>query len=262
MDIRFIDTHTHLADEAFEGAEGSDDAVRRAVDCAVTKMIVPDTCRKEREAAFELCRRHPGTLFPCAGLHPTEMGEDWREDLGEVAAIASNPQRSIVAIGEVGMDLYWTKDKLLQQKEVFACQIDIALSYGLPLIIHAREATAQIFDVLQAYKGRGLRGVFHAFSGSYETFRMTERYGDWMVGIGGVVTFKKASIAQTVRDIPLERILLETDSPYLTPVPHRGERNESAYIPLIAEFLAGAKNVSVEEIAGITTSNAEMLFKI
>jgi len=269
MDLRFIDTHTHLADEAYGGKDGSDLAVKRAVDAAVTKMIVPDTCRKERQAALDLCRRHPGILFPCVGLHPTEMGEDWREDMDEVYAVASSTcsfpdscQSRIVAIGETGLDLHWTKDNLQLQKEVFAAQIDIALKCDLPLVIHEREASNQVFDVLEAYKGRGLRGVFHAFSRSIEVFSQLDRYGDWFTGIGGVVTFKNASIARTVADIPLERILLETDSPYLTPVPHRGERNESAYIPLIAKFIADVRGCPVEEIAASTTRNAETLFKI
>jgi len=269
MELRFIDTHTHLADEAFGGKDGSDMAVKRALEAAVTKMIVPDTCHKERQATIDLCLRHPGALFPCVGLHPTEMDEHWQQDLEQVRTIASSPtpfptcpESRIVAIGEAGMDLYWTKENVSLQKEVFASQIDIALECKLPIIIHAREATKEVFDVLEAYKGRGLRGVFHAFSGSIETFRQTDRYGDWSVGIGGVVTFKKASIASTVKDIPMERILLETDSPYLTPVPHRGERNESAYIPLIARFIADVRGIPVEEVAFNTTRNAETLFRI
>lgn len=255
--LNFIDTHSHLYDAAYEGDGAS--AVRRAVDAGVTKIIMPDTDSSVREAMFALCGEFPGVAFPCLGLHPTEFGDDWKKEMDSLRRFTD---RKIVAVGETGLDLHWRSDNLEDQAEVFRIQLELSLELGLPVIIHNREATAQVFRILEDFRGRGLRGVFHAYGGSIETFRELDRYGDWSVGIGGVLTFKKASIAETVKSIPLERILLETDSPYLTPAPYRGTRNESSYIPLIAWKLAELKGVSVDDVASVTTANAEKLFGI
>ncbi|MCQ2166001.1 MAG: TatD family hydrolase [Bacteroidales bacterium] len=265
----FIDTHTHLYDEAYVDDAGRDAAVRRAIEAGVGMMIVPDTCSRDRRGVFEICGRWPLNTRPCAGLHPEEVRENWKTELEDaLEAIKSHVDGAqgtagngrIAAIGEIGLDLHWSREFEDRQEEVLRIQLDAAIECNLPVIIHSRDATEQMFRILEDYRGRGLRGVFHAFSGSAETFRRLERYGDWYVGIGGVLTFKKASIATVVKGIPLERILLETDSPYLTPVPHRGERNESSYIPLIAGFLAAVRNLSIEEIASTTTENAVSLF--
>lgn len=255
--LNFIDTHTHLYDAAY-GGDGAG-AIRRAVDAGVSKMVMPDTDSSVRESMFALCDGFPGVAFPCLGLHPTEMGDNPLEELDRLRGYAG---RKIAAVGETGMDLHWRSDNLETQAEVFRIQLELSLELGLPVIIHNREATAQVFKVLEDFRGRGLRGVFHAYGGSVETFREMDRYGDWYVGVGGVLTFKKASIAETVKSIPLDRILLETDSPYLTPAPYRGTRNESSYIPLIAGKLAELKGVSVDEVAAVTTANAEKLFGI
>lgn len=259
--ICYTDTHTHLYDEAFGGTVEEDLAAGRAVEAGVTKMVIPDTNSKERHRMLDFCRRWKGHAFPCIGLHPTEIGNNWKEE-ADMLEKALRDCHGTVAIGECGMDLYWSKEQIREQEEVFRLQLDLSLSSGLPLIVHARNATDKIFNILEDYRGRGLKGVFHAFSGSIETFRQLDRYGDWYVGIGGVLTYKKASIADTVSDIPLDRILLETDSPYLTPVPHRGERNESAYIPFVASFLSSKKGTCIEETAAITTENAARLFGI
>ena len=168
----------------------------------------------------------------------------------------------IRAIGEIGIDCYWSKEFLKEQIEAFRQQLELASDLSLPVIIHSRESTEHILNILKDCRHLGLRGVMHAYSGSSETFRELQKTGDWYIGIGGVLTYKKASIADTVKDIPLERILLETDSPYLTPVPHRGKRNESSYIPHIAEFLASRKGTDIDEVAAATTQNAEILFGI
>ena len=170
--------------------------------------------------------------------------------------------RRIWAIGEIGMDCYWSKDFVEQQKTALKIQLELADKMFLPVIIHSRESTSLIIKVLQECRHLNIRGVFHAFSGSAETFSELQRLGDWYVGIGGVLTYKKASIAETVKDIPLGRILLETDSPYLTPVPFRGRRNESGYIPHIAAKLAEITGKDIEEIAETTTTNAQNLFGI
>ena len=253
----FTDTHTHLYDEAFAGEE--DLAVERAVAAGVTRMILPDIDSQTRLEMFSLADRHEGVLFPCLGLHPTSVDARWQE---EMMLMERHLDRKIWAVGEIGMDCYWSREFVKEQEEVFRTQLEMAARLSLPVIIHSRESTELILNVLKDCRHLGLRGVFHAFSGSIETFRELQRLGDWYVGIGGVLTYKKASIAETVREIPMERILLETDSPYLTPVPFRGKRNESAYIPHIASRLAELTGRTVEETAEITTDNAQKLFGI
>ena len=256
--MEFIDTHSHLYDEAFNLEE--DLAVARALEAGVTKMILPDIDSTTREAMFTLSERHPNILYPTLGLHPTSISTSWKEEMD--AMENEFGKHKIWAIGEIGIDCYWSKEFLEQQKEVFRIQLEMASKADLPIIIHSRESTELIINILKDYKNLDLRGVFHAYSGSAETFRELQKLGDWYIGIGGVLTYKKASIAETVKDIPLERILLETDSPYLTPVPHRGKRNESSYIPHIAEKLAIQKETSIENIAKATTENAQRLFRL
>ena len=255
--LQFIDTHTHLYDEAFLGEE--DDAVARAVDAGVGRMIVPDIDSSTREAMFRFTRRHPLVTFPCLGLHPTSVNAGYRDELDKLFQWEGE---QIKAIGEIGLDFYWSTEFAAQQQEALRIQLEYASRKNLPVIIHSRESTKTIIDTLEEFRGRGLRGVMHAFSGSIETFRQIDRTGDWYFGIGGVLTYKKASIAETVKSIPLERILLETDSPYLTPVPFRGKRNESAYRPYIAQRLASIKDCSLEDIASQTTANAVSLFEL
>ena len=255
--MQFIDTHSHLYDEAF--ADGMDLAVERAVQEGVTGIILPDIDSSSRKQMFDLAHRHPGRLYPYLGLHPTSIDTDWMTELEKLDEFKNEP---IVAIGEIGIDCYWSKEFLEQQKEAFRIQLKMAHDRDLPVIIHSRESTEIILDILKECRNLNLRGVFHAYSGSKETYRELQKSGDWYVGIGGVLTFKKASIAETVKDIPLERIVLETDSPYLTPVPFRGKRNESAYIPHIAAKLAEIKGIDILEAAQQTTLNAKSLFKI
>ena len=255
--MEFTDTHAHLYDEAFISEE--DQAVERAVRAGVTRMILPDIDSQTREAMFSLADRHEGKLFPCLGLHPTSIGADWEKEL---AALEGWLSRKIYAIGEIGMDCYWSKEFIKEQQEALRIQLELADRLDLPVIIHSRESTELIINVLKKCRHLNLRGVFHAYSGSIETYRQIERLGDWYIGIGGVLTYKKASIAETVKEIPLDRILLETDCPYLTPVPFRGKRNESSYIPHIAARLAEILGKGIEEIAETTTANAEKLFRI
>ena len=255
--MEFIDTHSHLYDEAFAGEE--DAAVARAAEAGVNRIIFPDIDSQSRDAMFDFADRHTGVIFPCLGLHPTSVGADWQEELSRMEAYLD---RSIWAIGEIGLDCYWSKEFLKEQQEVMRIQLEMAAARDLPVIIHSRESTELIINILKECRHLGLRGVFHAFSGSMETFRELQKLGDWYIGIGGVLTYKKASIAETVRDIPLERILLETDSPYLTPVPFRGKRNESSYIPHIAARLAELTGRDITEIASTTTENALKLFGI
>ena len=255
--MEYIDTHSHLYDEAFAGEE--DAAITRAKEARVNQIIFPDIDSQSREAMFAFADRHPGVIFPCLGLHPTSVDANWQDELSRMESCMD---RKIWAIGEIGMDCYWSKEFLKEQQEVMRVQLEMASRHDLPVIVHSRESTELILNILKDYKHLNIRGVFHAFSGSIETFRELQKLGDWYVGIGGVLTYKKASIAETVKEIPLERILLETDSPYLTPVPFRGKRNESSYVPHIAAKLAELSSKGIEEVAQTTTENARKLFRI
>ena len=255
--MEYVDTHTHIIDEAFEGCE--EEVISRAVAAGVTRMIQADVDSKDRERMFSICDSHPGTLYPMLGLYPGSVGANWRDELD---ALVPYFGRKPVAIGEIGLDFHYGAQTAEEQKEVFRLQLELASRLDLPVNIHLREATEEFFSIIEDCRQLHLRGNLHAFSGSAEMFRRLLRSGDWYVGIGGVLTFKKASIAREVKDIPLERILLETDAPYLTPVPHRGERNESSYIPIIAAFLAEVKGVSADEVARTTTDNAIKLFNL
>ena len=255
--MEFIDTHAHLYDEAFSGEE--DAAVARSVEAGVSRIIFPDIDSATRETMFTVADRHKGTVFPTLGLHPTSVGADWED---EISRLDDWLQHRIWAIGEIGMDCYWSREFIREQQTVLRLQLEMADRLSLPAIIHSRDSTELILNVLKECKHLNLRGVFHAFSGSRETFEELQKLGDWYIGIGGVLTYKKASIAETVKNIPLDRILLETDSPYLTPVPFRGKRNESSYVPHIAEKLAELKYTSLEDVAQVTTANARKLFGI
>ena len=255
--MEFIDTHAHLYDEAFAGEE--DLAIERALDAGVGKMIFPDIDSATRAHMLAVAERHKGRVFPCIGLHPTSIGHDWEREMAEME---SHLIGEIYAIGEIGMDCYWSKEFIKEQQSALKAQLEIADRMSLPVIIHSRESTELILNVLKECRHLNLRGVFHAYSGSAETFRELQKLGDWYIGIGGVLTYKKASIAETVRNIPVDRILLETDAPDLSPVPFRGKRNESSYIPFIAEKLSELTGLPLEEIARVTTENAHKLFGI
>jgi len=255
--MEFIDTHAHLYDEAFTNEE--DSAIERALEAGVNRIIFPDIDSQTRDVMFALADRHEGVVFPCLGLHPTSIDAGLERELSLLEGYLS---KKIWAVGEIGMDCYWSREFIREQQEALRIQLEMASRLNLPVIIHSRESTELIINVIKECKHLSLRGVFHAFSGSAETFRELQKLGDWYIGIGGVLTYKKASIAETVKQIPLERILLETDSPYLTPAPHRGKRNESSYIPFVAGKLSELTGRDIGEIAAITTENAEKLFGI
>ncbi len=256
-----IDTHTHLYDEAFSAdGEQLGDAVRRAVDAGVDRMILPGCELKDFEPMRLLRTEFPGTVYLAAGLHPENMpGGDPMEEVQAIAAeMRANPCE-FVAVGEIGMDLYWDKSRLDDQQRVFDAQCRLANELGLPVIIHCREALDPTLEVL-----RGLpqipAGVFHSFSGSLADLERVRATGDFYFGINGIVTFKKSTIPALLPAIPRDRLLLETDSPYLAPVPCRGRRNESAYLRHTAVFVASALDIPVEQLAETTTANALRLF--
>lgn len=272
----FADTHTHPYDTAFDADR--EEVLQRALDAGVTKWIFPAIDSTYYQKQLECYNKHSANAFMTIGLHPTSVGANWREELHfveeKLKGSPNNPDGTMpgtpryYAIGEIGLDGYWSREFMKEQMEVFSAQIDMAQEYNLPIIIHERSATDEMFRVLdehvfgQSGNSHKIRGVFHAFSGSAETFERICKYGEFKAGIGGVVTYKNAGVAKTLENIPLDSILLETDSPWLTPVPFRGKRNESSYIPYIAARLSQIKGCSIEDIAGRTTENAEELFGI
>ena len=251
-----VDTHTHFYDDwLLPDAEA---AIQRALDAGVGKMIQADVDSTERPRMWEIGLRHPGVLFQMAGLYPGSITADnWRDELDQVHGITG-----VVAIGEIGLDYHEGREYEKEQKEVLRLQLELAAQRNLPVNIHLRDAWEDFLAILKDTRHLNLRGNLHCFSGSYEVYEEANRYGDWSVGIGGVITFKNSKLAGTVARIPMEHILLETDAPYLAPVPHRGERNESAFLPLIARKVAEVKGLTLEECERITTENAERLFNI
>ena len=263
----FVDTHTHFYDEwLLPDAEA---AIQRALDAGVGKMIQADVDSLERPRMWETGLRHPGVLFQMLGLYPGSVTADnWKEELDAVyriaagGSLASLGMTGIVAIGEIGLDYHEGKEFAREQKEVLRLQFELAAKLNLPVNIHLRDAWEDFFTVLEDCRHLHLRGNLHCFSGSFEVYERANRSGDFAVGVGGVLTFKNASLPAVVARIPLEPILLETDAPYLAPVPYRGKRNESAYLPLIAARLAEVKGLSLKEIETITTDNAIRLFNL
>lgn len=258
--MRLIDTHLHLYDEAFDSDR--DEAILRMRHAGVEKCILPAIDRNSFERQSSLARHHKGFMWQALGLHPTSVNENWKDELQFVKDELSRNRADYVAIGEIGLDGYWSREFMQEQKEVFREQLLLAAEYGLPVIIHLREATDDLFEVLDNLHTVPLKGVFHAFSGSVESYRRLKRYGDLKFGIGGVVTYKNAGLAKTLPLIPLEDLLLETDAPWLAPVPFRGKRNESAYIVNIAQKIAEIKGTDIDSVAQATSANAERLFGI
>ena len=254
---RYIDTHAHFYDEALVG--DSEAAIARAEEAGVTKMLQADIDSKERDLMWEIADRHPGVIFNMTGLYPGSVDRSWEHELELMMPYFG---RGAVAVGEIGLDYHWSVEFVEEQKLALKAQLELADRMDLPVNIHLRDATEDFLSVLQECRGLRMRGNVHAFSGSWETFMQLQKYGDWSVGIGGVVTYKNAKVAESVKKIPLEKILLETDAPYLPPVPHRGERNESMYAPIIAAKIAELKGIDIEEVAAVTTANAERLFRI
>lgn len=262
----YIDTHVHLYDEAYN--TDFEKVVERMKQAGVIRCVLPAIDSTYFERQEQCARKCGGYAVQAMGLHPTSVGKNWREELDFALGklyegnAASKGEKKYVAIGEIGLDGYWSREFMGEQAVVLQEQLKAAAELDLPVIIHLREATGEIFDVLDKMKGLNIRGVFHAFSGSAETFVRIQKYGRFRVGIGGVVTYKNAGVARALENIPLEHIILETDAPWLTPVPFRGKRNESSYIGYIAGEVARIKGVSVDEIACATTQNACGLFGI
>ena len=261
--MNLIDTHSHLYDEAFD--PDREEAFERARNVGVRRLLLPAIDSESHERLFDLCRRHPDRCTPMMGLHPTLVNDNprWREELNLVEHYLQSPPEGIppfCAVGEIGLDLYWSREFREEQIEAFRRQIELALQYRLPIAVHTRDAWPETVEIIREYRGRGLRGVFHAFSDGIETYRELKNCGEFLFGIGGVVTFRKSRLAEVVREMELRDLVLETDCPYLTPVPHRGERNESSYVRFVCEKVAELKGLTPEEVAEATTANAGRLF--
>lgn len=256
--MELIDTHSHIYDETFR--EDFADVLGRAREAGVVACVMPGI---DRSCFADLCDKAdelPGFAWPCIGLHPTSVGEDWEDELAFVRQhLADRPWR---AVGEIGLDEYWSKDFVKQQIRVLEEQIVMAAEADLPVIIHLREATDDFLHVLEDLRGVSFRGTMHAWSGSYEMYRRLLACADFRFGIGGVVTYKNAGVAAALEKMSLDDIVLETDCPWLTPVPFRGKRNEPAYVRLVAEKVAQIKGLALEEVAAATTRNARKLFNL
>jgi len=252
-----VDTHTHLYSESFD--EDRTAMIERAIEEGVQKMLLPNIDTDSIEPMYALCEQFPNNCYPMMGLHPGYIDEKWEENLAVVKQHLFG--RENIAVGEIGMDLYWDKTFKAEQAQAFRIQIEWAKELNLPIVIHARDAFDEIFEIVDELNDSTLSGVFHCFTGNLEQAKRIENYGGFKIGIGGVLTYKKSGLDDVVKDIPMDLLVLETDSPYLPPTPFRGKRNESAYINYVAEKLAEIKGMSVEELAKITTQNAENLFK-
>ena len=253
-----IDSHTHFYDELL--LPDAEEAIGRALEAGVVKMVQADVDSHEREAMWTIGKAHEGVLFQMLGLYPGSVDAGWKDEID--ALLPWFDKEKAVAVGEIGLDYHEGKEFIREQKEALRVQFELAAEKDLPVNIHLRDATADFIAAVRDAAHLHLRGNLHCFGLSIEAYREVCRYGEWSVGIGGVVTFKNSGLAQTVARIPLDRILLETDCPYLAPVPYRGHRNESAYIPLIAAKVAEIKGVSVEQVEAVTTENARKLFRL
>lgn len=255
--MTITDTHTHLYSEEFD--QDRAEMMQRAIENGVTRFFVPAIDSSCTQAMYDLEKAYPNHVFLMMGLHPTYVKDTYLEELHHIEKELA--RRKFYAIGEIGIDLYWDKTTLEIQKIAFKRQIQLAKQYKLPIVIHCREAFDEIFEVLESEKSDDLFGIFHCFSGTYEQALQAISY-NMKLGIGGVVTFKNGKIDQFLNQIDLKHIVLETDSPYLAPIPFRGKRNESSYIVNVIDKLAAIYGVSSEEIATITTENSKAIFGI
>lgn len=254
-----IDTHSHLFLEEF--SEDLPQVMQRACEAGVSRIFMPNIDSSTIDALLAVCSQYPGYCYPMIGLHPTSVNETYEKELAFVKERLSAPN-NFVAIGEIGLDLYWDKSFLKEQLLVFEKQIEWALEYRLPIVIHSRESFDYIYKVMQPYKDTPLTGIFHSFTGTPEEASRLLEFEGFMLGINGVVTFKKSTLPETLQQVPLERIVLETDSPYLTPVPNRGKRNESANVKYTFQKVAEIYRTELENVARMTSDNALKVFGI
>ena len=255
----FTDSHTHIYAEEFDRYR--DEMMNRAFQGNVLRLFLPAIDSGYHAKMLDTAMRYPGACFPMMGLHPTSVKGNYARELAIVSDYLANPDLRFYAIGEIGIDLYWDKTYEAEQRVAFGYQLDLAIKYDLPAVIHTRNSMDVALDMVRERRESGLRGVFHCFSGNSRQAEEAIALG-FILGIGGVVTYKNSGLQTVVEHTALEHLLLETDAPWLPPVPHRGQRNEPAYLPVIAEKIAEIKQVSVEKVAEVTTGSAMRLFGI
>lgn len=252
----FIDTHTHLYSEQF--SEDRTEMIQRAIAAGVERLYMPNIDLDSVEGMHALEAQFPENCFAMMGLHPCSVDVNWELTLAKMRLMLD--KRPYVAIGEIGIDLYWDKTFINEQKEAFRTQIQWAKELELPIVIHARDSFPEIYEVLDEENDERLRGIFHCFTGNGQDVQKILEYGGFSFGIGGVVTYKKSDLPETLKHIPLEKLLLETDAPYLSPVPYRGKRNESAYVVHTAEKMAEILELPLSKLEAVTTENALKIF--
>ena len=249
-----IDTHSHIYGPEFDNDRA--EVIQRARLAGVDKVLLPNINEQSIARMFQVAEEYPGVCYPMMGLHPEDVKEDWTQVLDRMEVLLDG----MIAVGEVGLDFYWDATFRKEQIEAFERQICWAVERDLPLVIHMRKAEQELLEVMERHKSDGLRGVFHCFGGSKETASRMLKHEGFVLGIGGVVTFKNSRLAETLRHVPLDRIVLETDAPYLAPVPYRGKRNEPSYVAHVARFLSNIYNVSEEEVNDVTNLAVKRVF--
>ncbi|MDE5423651.1 TatD family hydrolase [Ancylomarina sp. DW003] len=255
--MKLIDTHSHIYSEAFD--EDIVEAIQRAKDANVGQILLPNIDSESIEPMFKLVNDYPDFCLPMMGLHPTSVKENYEEELAICEKWLN--KEDFIAVGEIGIDLYWDKTFLKEQQFVFDQQLKWAVGRSLPVVIHARESFSEIFEVLESFKSQNLKGVFHSFTGNLEQANRAIDMG-FLLGLNGILTFKNSGLDKVIKEIDTKYLILETDSPYLAPTPKRGKRNESSYVAFIAKKLAEIHDLSIDEVTEITSRNAQSLFKI
>jgi TatD DNase family protein len=250
------DTHTHLYVEHFD--EDRDSMIQRAIESGVERLFLPNIDEGSISSMMELHEKYPNNCFPMMGLHPTSVDDNYQAQLEQVEKWFS--KHPFCAVGEIGIDLYWDKTFLKEQQEAFRFQINLAKKRDLPIVIHCRDSFDEIFEILDDMNDEKMRGIFHCFTGNIEQAEHVINYGDFKLGIGGVITFKNGGLDKVLEQVDVDHLVLETDAPYLAPTPYRGKRNESAYLLQIAEKVADIYNISIEDVAKITTANSKKVF--
>jgi TatD DNase family protein len=256
--MELIDTHTHLFLDNFD--KDIDDVINRAIQNNITKMFCPNIDLSTIEKLNSLTQKYPKKCFPLIGLHPESVKENFQDDLDKIKQLLTSDK--YYGIGEIGIDLYWDKKYKQQQIQAFQSQVKLAKKLKLPIVIHVREAFDEIFKIIDSEIDQDLKGIFHCFTGNLQQAQHIIEYKNFKLGIGGILTYKNSDLKDTIKHIDLEHIVLETDSPFLSPVPKRGKRNESSFLIYIAEFLSKIKNIPLTDIAQITTKNANEIFSI
>ena len=257
--MKFIDTHTHLYSDQFN--EDRTLVIQNAIDVGVDTILLPNISSQYTEGMLDLCAEFPENCFPMMGLHPCDVtSENIAEELQHVEEELAKIK--YIAVGEIGLDLYWDKSTLEIQKKAFIHQVNLAKKHKLPIAIHVRDSFTEAIEIIEMLNDKNLRGVFHCFTGDKNDAERIIKLNGFYLGIGGVLTFKNSGLDKTIKGVDIKHLILETDAPYLTPTPNRGKRNESKYLVNIAEKLAEIHNITLSEVAKITTDNAKNLFKI